>query len=140
MAALLNQGFEQMGVAPETRTMVASRMPSLVGSAHAATLSEQAGRSVARARTVAAPGNAWGIQVGSYASEKAARDAALNARRASDGGDARIESTSWHGKTAWRAQVLGLSAAEAQGACSALAHRGTPCVVLRPDQRQVASR
>jgi hypothetical protein len=35
--------------------------------------------------------------------------------------------------------VFGLTAAEAQSACSVLAHRRTPCIVLRPDTRQVAS-
>ena len=39
MAVLLNQGFEQMDVPPERRTTVASRLPSLVSTAHAATLS-----------------------------------------------------------------------------------------------------
>ena len=41
MAMLLNQGFEQMDVPPERRTAVASRMPSLVSTAHAATLATQ---------------------------------------------------------------------------------------------------
>ena len=41
MAMLLDQGFEQMDVPPERRTTVASRMPSLVGTAHAATLAAQ---------------------------------------------------------------------------------------------------
>ena len=41
MAMLLDQGFEQMDVPPERRTTVASRMPGLVGTAHAATLAAQ---------------------------------------------------------------------------------------------------
>ena len=41
MATLLDQGFEQLDVPPERRTTVASRMPSLVGTAHAATLAAQ---------------------------------------------------------------------------------------------------
>ncbi len=137
MAVLLNQGFEQMDVPVERKTMVAGRLPSLVSTAHAATLTVQPVRPSARASASAA---VWSIQVGGFSSERAAREAASNARRAADGGEVRIEPTSQHGRTIWRAQVTGLSAAEAQGACSALAHHRMACVVLRPDQRQVASR
>ena len=118
--------------------MVASRVPGLVSAAHAATLADQPMRQASRGRPP--PAGSWSIQVGSFSNEKAAREAAMNARRAADGGEARVESTSQRGKTAWRAQVTGLSAAEAQGACSSLARRKAPCIVLRPDQRQVASR
>ena len=138
MAALLDQGFEQLDVPAERRTMVASRMPSLVSSAHASTIADPPVRQASRGR--ASPPAAWGIQVGSFSSERAAREAASKARRAADGGDARVEPTSQRGRTTWRAQVTGLTAAEAQGACSALARQKAPCIVLRPDQRQVASR
>ena len=50
MAALLDQGFEQLDVPTERRTMVASRLPSLVSSAHAASLGEQSGRQAAHSR------------------------------------------------------------------------------------------
>ena len=138
MAALLDQGFEEMDVPAEHRTMVASRVPSLVSTAHAATLTDQPMRQASHGHPL--PSGSWAIQVGSFANERVARDAAVNARRAADGGDARIESVNQRGKTAWRAQVIGLTAAEAQGACSALARHKAPCIVLRPDQRQVASR
>jgi D-alanyl-D-alanine carboxypeptidase len=139
MAMLLNQGFDQMDVPPERRTTVASRLPSLVSTAHAATPAEQPMRQATRAHAPT-PTNVWGIQVGSFATENAARDAALNARRLADGGEAYVESISQHGRTAWRAQVTGLTASEAQGVCSALARHKTACLVLRPDQRQLASR
>jgi D-alanyl-D-alanine carboxypeptidase len=145
MAMLLNQGFDEMDVPPERRTAVASRLPSLVSTAHAATLPEQPAppamrqRAAAPAPSAPAP-SAWAIQVGSFASEKAARDAAQNARRVADGGEPRVEPTSQHGKPAWRAQVTGLSASEAQNACSTLARHKAACMVLRPDQRQLASR
>ena len=135
MAMLLDQGFEQMDVPPERRTTVASRMPGLVGTAHAATLAAQQIRPAANTRTAAA----WTIQVGSFGSERAAREAASSARRAADGGEVRIEPASLHGRTIWRAQVTGLTAAEAQGTCAALARHRSACTVLRPDQRQVAS-
>jgi D-alanyl-D-alanine carboxypeptidase len=140
MAVLLNQGYEQLDVPAERPTAVASRLPGLVGSAHAATLSEQPVRQANHTHMTPSTGT-WGIQVGGFASEKAARDAALNARRAAEGGEARVEPTSQHGKTIWRAQVTGLTASEAQNACSALGRRkAMACMVLRPDQRQVASR
>jgi D-alanyl-D-alanine carboxypeptidase len=139
MAALLNQGFEQLDVPVERPTTVASRLPSLVSSAHAASVTDQPVRQSAHGRP-ALLATVWGIQVGSYASEKAAREAAATARRAADDGEARVEPAGLRGRTTWRAQVFGLTAAEAQSACSVLAHRRTPCIVLRPDQRQVASR
>ena len=139
MAMLLNQGFDEMGVAPERRTTVASRLPSLVSTAHAATLTEQPPASAIHARLTPPP-SGWTIQVGSFANEKAARDAAMNARRVADGGEMRVEAASWHGRTAWRAQVTGLTAPEAQTACSALARHKATCMIIRPDQRQVASR
>lgn len=138
MAMLLDQGFEQMDVPAERRVAVASRLPSLVSTAHAATLVEQPTHSASRTHA-AASAPSWGIQVGSFATERAAREAAHEARRAADGGDVRIEPGTVHGKTVWRAQVTGLSSSEAQGACSALRHKSA-CVILRPDQRQVASR
>jgi D-alanyl-D-alanine carboxypeptidase len=138
MAALLNQGFEQLDVPAERPTM-ASRLPSLVSAAHAASVTDQPARQSSHSRP-APSASVWGIQVGSFASEKAAREAALSARRAADDGEARVEPAGLRGRTAWRAQVFGLTASEAQSTCSVLAHRKTPCIVLRPDQRQVASR
>jgi len=131
MTALLDQGFDQMDVPAERRTILASRLPGLVGTAHAATL---AVRPAARTRA------AWTIQIGSFGNERAAREAASNARRVVDDGEARIETTSQHGRTIWRAQVTGLTSAEAQGACAALVRHRSACVILRPDPRQVASR
>jgi D-alanyl-D-alanine carboxypeptidase len=131
MTALLDQGFDQMDVPAERRTTLASRLAGLVGTAHAATL---AVRPAARTRA------AWTIQIGSFGNERAAREAASNARRVVDDGEARIETASQHGRTIWRAQVTGLTSAEAQGACAALVRHRSACVILRPDPRQVASR
>ena len=136
MAMLLNQGYEEMDVPVDHRTMVASRLPSLIGSAHAATLTVQPMRSAPRATQPAG----WAVQVGSFGNERAARVAAANARRAADGGDIRIESANQHGHTFWRAQLIGLTAAEAQETCSILGRHRLPCIVMRPDQRQLASR
>jgi D-alanyl-D-alanine carboxypeptidase len=134
MAMLLDQGFEQMDVPPERRTTVASRLPALTGSAHAATLAVPPPRPVLRT------GASWAIQIGNFTSERAAREAASVARRAAESGEARVEPASQRGRTIWRAQVTGLTAAEAQGACAALARHRAACVVLRPEVRQLASR
>jgi D-alanyl-D-alanine carboxypeptidase len=138
MAMLLNQGFDEMGVAPERRTAVATRMPTLISTAHAATL-DTSMRPPPRTRSTP-PAPMWAIQVGSFGNEKAARDAASMARNAADGGAARVETISQRGRKIWRAQVVDLTGPQAQSACSALARHGTSCMVLRPDQRQVASR
>ncbi len=137
MVALLNQGFGEMGVqtAPAA-TLVASRGPSLIASAHAATVSETR---VAAAKA-AAPPSGWGVQLGSYATERAAQEVAASAHRAAEAGDVRIEHITVRGVPLWRAQVVGLTAARAQGACSALAHSRTTCVVVRPEPGQIASR
>ncbi|HZC37071.1 MAG TPA: D-alanyl-D-alanine carboxypeptidase family protein, partial [Sphingomicrobium sp.] len=75
MAALLNQGFGEMDVPVEQRPVaVASRLPSLVSVAHAATLADPPSRT-----RVALAAAAWGIQVGSFGNEHRARDAAVNA-------------------------------------------------------------
>jgi D-alanyl-D-alanine carboxypeptidase len=131
MAALLNAGFERLDVPVERHTtVVASRLPSLIATAHAATLAEV----TPHGRVV----TAWGIQVGSFPTEQAARDAAAHARKTAEGGEARVEQTTLRGHPAWRAQVVGLTASEAQSTCSALTRHRAACFVLRPEQRQLA--
>ena len=140
MAALLNQGFREMDVplTPSRPTTVASRI-GLISTAHAATV-EKARRAAVHEQ-VPAPSSAWAIQVGSFGSERAARLAAVAAQRHADGGDARVEAVQMkHHKKLWRAQVTGLTEAEAHGACSALQRHKGSCIVLRPEQRVVASR
>ena len=69
MAMLLDQGFEQMDVPPERRTIVASRMPGLVSTAHAATLAITRSAQAAQPRGTA-DRRRWAIQVGSFGSER----------------------------------------------------------------------
>jgi D-alanyl-D-alanine carboxypeptidase len=140
MAALLNQGFQELDVpltAPRP-ALVAGRL-GLIGSAHAATV-EKARRVTERERAPA-PSSGWAIQVGSFGSERAARAAATVAQRHADSGDAHIEAVhAAHHRRLWRAQVTGLTEAEAHDACSVLQRRKASCIVLRPEQRVVASR
>ncbi len=143
MATLLNAGFTQEGVPVNERptmTARASHFPSLIGSARAAEPErrpEPRLRPVIQLRPAAIPH--WGIQVGSFGNERAARIAAAHARQTTEAGDAHVERARIHGRSAWRAQVIGLTAGEASSSCGALEKHRTPCAVIRPDPRQVAS-
>ena len=64
----------------------------------------------------------------------------MTARRAADAGEAQIEAVSLHRKTLWRAQVTGLTAADAQAACTTLARRKIACAPVRLDPGEIASR
>jgi D-alanyl-D-alanine carboxypeptidase len=130
MAALLDQGFQQMDVPIAHRPVQAPVRIALVSSARAA--------EVARPAPAHPRGANWSIQVGSFATEAAARSAAAAARRAAEAGEVRVEPVTVHHKTTWRAQVVGLSSSDAQDACPG--HRKGGCIVVRPASRQVASR
>ena len=159
MTALLNQGFAEMDVAPETpRLRVARNRFGLISAAHAATVVTPrhaalvntavlhtgltragAGAGSTHGGAVGA-GPGWGVQVGAFASERAARDAAAAARRAADGGVTRVAAAHSHGRVMWRAQITGLTATEARGVCRTMAKHRQPCVPLRPEDRIVAAR
>ena len=130
MAALLDQGFQQMDVPIARKPAQAPVRVALLSSARAA--------EVVRPAPTHPHGANWSIQVGSFATEAAARSAAAAARRAADGGEVRVEPVTVHHKTTWRAQIVGLSSSDAQDACSG--HRRNGCIVIRPAARQVASR
>ncbi len=126
MAALLDQGFEHMGVPVSPR--IASRMPALISEASAAPVP----------RHIQAPH--WSVQVGAFGSESAANQAANQARHAADDGDVRVESATVHGRTTYRAMLTGLSQGEARQACTVLARHKMPCAPIRPEGGQLASK
>jgi D-alanyl-D-alanine carboxypeptidase len=148
MAALLDQGFAEMNVAPVAAiTTVARRDPpppppgrlgGLIGSAQAAELPRA--RQASAMPTPPAAGTRWSIQVGTYPSAKEASSAAAIARKTAEGGEVRVEETKLNGRPTWRAQVTGLTAPEAQSACAVLSKHKTACFVVRPEQGQIASR
>ena len=152
MTALLDQSFEQLDVPGGRRggTVVASnRGPSLIASARAASMTvpsstRQAPRAAtvlpAAARTSTSATARWGIQVGTFSSEKAARQAATAAAHVTDAGDAHVERTTLRGKPAWRAQLTGLTAREAQSACGGRGKKKSACFVVRPEGGEMASR
>ena len=150
MASLLDQGFDEMDVAPVRREPRRDRsMPAVFTTAKAAAMPPVATHAAAyvapvpKARaTAAAPAARYAVQVGSFASERAARDAANAARRLAGAGEPRVEAVAGGGrnKGSWRAQLGGLTSSDAPATCAALIRHKVPCMVLRPDSNQVASR
>jgi D-alanyl-D-alanine carboxypeptidase len=159
MAALLDQGFERMNVAPvgpaARRGWMMARLSGVfTTAAHAASLPapEPAART-ALAR-VAAPRHApavteaaapaagahWLIMVGLYANQREAREAALDGRHAAAEGAPRVAPAASHGRKLWLAEVVGLTGPQAQTACAVLARHRIPCAVRRADPGQYASR
>ncbi|MCW3474457.1 D-alanyl-D-alanine carboxypeptidase family protein [Limobrevibacterium gyesilva] len=137
MAALLDQGFEKLDVPMMARR--GRQGGGLVTAAQAAqppAPSPQASvQQVARGRPAR-----WTVQVGSFASEAAARKAANTARRLAGSGEVRLEQATVQGKAAWRAQLTGLSETEARETCATLSKRKQSCSLVKPDPNQVASR
>ena len=129
MASLLDRGFEQEDVPIARRPAPAMNHIALIATAHAADVPRPAPH---------ARGASWSIQVGTFATEAAARTAAIAARRAAEAGEVRVEAVTVRHKTVWRAQVVGLTSADAQDACSG--HHKGGCMVMRGGTRQVASR
>ena len=131
MAYLLDQGFDQMDV-PSTSTLVARRDTpsfSLIPAAHAATLAPMVPRAAR-----------WSVQVGAFGKEAAAQHAADVAQRLAGSGDAAVERATVARKVVWRAQVTGLTDAEARGTCASLAKHRQACTPVRAEAGQIASR
>jgi len=136
MTALLNQGYTALNVPiPRPPITLASRV-SFIGTAHAETVPRNHS---APATRDAPPDKAWAVQVGSFHSQKAARNAAVAAQHIADHGDLKIEGASRKRHTSWRAQLTRMSEAEARRTCLDLKRHHTRCVVLRDEQR-LASR
>ncbi|MDR3533938.1 MAG: D-alanyl-D-alanine carboxypeptidase [Rhodopila sp.] len=131
MASLLDRGFEQLDVPIGRKPVQMASRVTLISTARAAEVTRPAPSSRAHAAN-------WSVQVGTFATESAARAAAAVARREAEAGEVRVEPVKLRKKTIWRAHVVGLTASDAADACSGR-RKGT-CMVIRPDSRQVASR
>ncbi len=149
MVSLLNDGFERLNIPTDRRTPMQVAQRNVVPTAQAAPTRAVVQPPVATPAVVAStktvpaktrPATAWAIQVGSFPGEQQARSAAAAARRLTDDGDIRVMAAMVNRKPVWRAQIIGLSAAEAQSSCQTLNRRKAPCMVLRPEQQQVAAR
>jgi D-alanyl-D-alanine carboxypeptidase len=132
MAALLDQAYDRLDIGPSppaARVRVAGG--GLIAAAQAAPAPVAAGRG--------RPPR-FAVQVGAFMTEAVARRAATMARRAAGAGDPRAEHATVQGRTVWRAQLVGLTEAEARAACAALARQRLACTPIRPDPRQLAGR
>jgi hypothetical protein len=118
---VMAQGFGLLGSA-NASSLPASLRP---GAARPAAMSASIGAS--------APG-AWAVQVGAFASQNLARNAASTAREASGGPSGRVmvQQVSTGRSTLYRARVTGLSQSAAQAVCDRLRRNGA-CMVLSPD-------
>ena len=128
MMALLDQGFEKLGVA------AVPRGPRATAKLNVALATPAPAVVPARARAN------WAIQVGAFANQQAARQAAQSAHRIAAVGDPVVQAVGSQRKSRWWAELAGLSQAEARAACERLQHRHRACVPMRPDARQLASR
>jgi len=140
MMELLDQGFARIGVS-EIRTARAPepqgglRLPSLVGSAQAATNADGPGgrnlgvgdRTEPRSR---GPRN-WRVQLGAFASSAAAQREA-QAGSARFGGSPDVDPVRSRGKVLHRASLQGMTAAEAYAACAERARRRLDCTASGP--------
>ena len=98
---------------------------TLISSAHAAEVTHPVTASHPHAA------RNWSVQVGTFRSEEAARAAAAAARREAEAGEVRVEPAGVGRKDVWRAQVIGLTASDAQEACAASPMQDA-CLVIRP--------
>lgn len=128
MISLLDEAYARLDVPVMTAQAAAPRLPAFIATAHAATLPR--GRQAVH----------WSIQVGAFQTAAAARQAALAALRTIQSGEIRTEAVTLHGHTSWRAQVVGLRQSEAANACAVLAKHHRPCMTVRLDPTQLASR
>ncbi len=144
MMTLLDQGYGQLDIGSE-RVAVRPANRGFIASAQAAPVERPAVERTSPVERAAvsrphAAGVTWGLQAGTFPTEKAAKAAAIAARRVADDGVAHVEPVTVKHKVIWRAQVTGLSQSDAKAACAVLAKHRTPCAVIRFDPRQVASR
>lgn len=129
MMALLDRGYERLGV-PSVPRGSARMTAGLAPPAPAMPLA------------ITPPGRGpvkWAVQVGAYATETAARQAAVAARRIVAMGEVAVEAVNSKRHVSWRAQLAGFSQAEANAACGQLLRRHVACVAQRPPARQLAS-
>ncbi len=126
--------------APRPTSLVAAPIPlpaparprglGLMGTANASAL--PASLRAGMARPAAASGG-WAVQVGAFASQNLARNAATTARVAGGpAGQVMVQPVVAGRSTLYRARVTGLSQSAAQAVCDRLRRNGA-CMVLSPD-------
>jgi D-alanyl-D-alanine carboxypeptidase len=97
---------------------------------------EQVAVASADAGTGTTGGNDWGVQLGAFRAKGDAERQLLTTSLKDvpelSGGLRRVEAARLQGMTVYRAQFVGLSQAEALGACAALARAQADCLPLAP--------
>ncbi len=90
-------------------------------------------RLVSRAAAApAAPARGWAVQVGAFRDRGGALAAARTAARRIGAGAATVEQARLRARTVWRAQVTGLSEAQARKACTDRQRRRQDCATIAP--------
>jgi D-alanyl-D-alanine carboxypeptidase len=160
MAGLLDAGFEQLNVpvvphwamqasAASVGIANAPRSESLSDAWRSPGIGNPAIRAAATRSLLPEPGRPsrmavvlprWGVQVGTFASEAAAKQAALAARRAAGDGEARVEQSGTRGHMIYHAQLGGFTEPEARGTCATLSRHRMACAPFRLDPGEFASR
>lgn len=131
MAGLLDNGFERMNIPTDRRgTMQVAQRGPVIAAARAEPVETTRIAAGAQARTRRT--EAWAVQVGSFSDKQQARTAAASARRLTDDGDVRVTPAMVNRKAVWRAQITGLSKADARTSCQTLARRKIPCMLVSP--------
>ncbi len=113
MRYLLDAGFREMGVLPET-----NHGPQLVTAAVAGTMPHP---------RPPQPAPTWLVRVGAFSNLPAARRAATTAQRLAGTGTARVIPVGTREHPLWRAEVTGLDEGDATDACRELARHHLPC-------------
>jgi D-alanyl-D-alanine carboxypeptidase len=137
MAALLDQGFEQLNLPVPVLSTRRDSSTTRLGQVAAAQSAAQE-QPPAPTRTHA-PAR-WSVWIDGLPSEASARATATLARRAADAGDIAVEPVRSHGHLTYRAVLSGLSQTDVRQACAAVAKRRLSCTPVRPETGQLASR
>jgi cell division septation protein DedD len=120
------QAFASMPAAAPARSGM-----GFMGTAQAATPPPALRQAMARSAPAAAPAGVWAVQVGAFARQDQARDAASTAA-GSSGGRVQVQPVIQGRTTLYRARVTGLTQPTAQATCDRLRRNGA-CMVLSPD-------
>jgi D-alanyl-D-alanine carboxypeptidase len=134
--ALMDSGFDRLGVreAGVRRPSLALVSTAQAAPVRAATARPQPARAANTPRS-------WAIQVGAFSSRAdAARAANDGAKTIGQPARPRVDPGSAGRRQVFRARVVNLTQADAQGACTALSRKRQPCMLIRPgDAAEVAA-
>ena len=139
MMALLDQGFGLSGVAVARRGDTASAQFASYATPTSLPVPPLVPQGRNRLTQPQPPTARWGVQLGAFPTEAAARQSANAARQLAADGNPRTEAVMVRGKpTTYRAQVVGMNQSGAANTCQVMQRRKQPCIILHPDSNQIA--